>query len=799
MAEHTGQACFHCGERILGVGFGVSTQAGEQLTCCPGCQAAASLIEDAGLAGYYQFRDQYAPKPQELDAGAKQQTELYDLEDVQARFVRPIKGGLEANWIIEGLSCAACVWLIERRLAGMDGIVDARVNLSTQRLLIKWQPGAKLSHFVQAVMALGYRIKPYSKSTAERQADKDNRHFILRLAVANLAAMQVMMNTFFLTGGELARADTALINWMSLILTLPVVLYSCQPFFINAWRGLRYGRPGMDVPVALGIGLAFIASLWSTFTGTGETHYESVTMFAGFLLIGRYIEFRARRAYGDSGNELDDVLPATCIRLQGAERQQISINALQEGDQVLVGPGSPFPCDGRVTEGQSEVDSSSFTGESLPITIGPGSWVQAGTLNLSQVVTVKAEQLGADTQISALRALMDRASERKPAIAELADQVARYFVVIILLICAFTFWLWWQFLDPSRAFWVALSVLVVTCPCALSLATPTALSVATTTLRRHGLLITRSHVLESLAKVSHVFFDKTGTLTQGQPQLRQIIPLTGQDPDELLGLARRLEQDQPHPFARAILAKSCGYTPDIRAIENHPGLGLSGLWQGQTIRLGKPEFACSGPPKLPNNEAAWLLLSQNDQALAWFELADELRPDCRMAIDSLQAQGMQLAIVSGDRQQRVDEIAQQLAIANPNHRGDLLPAAKLAQLEQAQADHHCLMVGDGLNDAPILAAAEVSMAMAEATQLSRHNADVILLSSQLSLIPASLAMAKKTQTNIRQNLSYALIYNLLALPAAMAGWVEPWQGAIGMTLSSIVVVVNAMRLRKMPT
>lgn len=783
--------CYHCGEQVDGKGFAVETSQGQELCCCPGCQAAARMIQDSGLEGYYQFRDQYAPKPLELDDEQKEQLRLYDLEEVQDRFRHATKDGYEASWIIEGLSCAACVWLIEKQLQDLPKIQDARVNLTTGRMQLKWHPQAKLSQVIAQVKALGYGIKPYSQSNAEKQAAKENRQFILRLAVANLASMQVMMNTFFLTGHELGIADIALINWMSLILTLPVILYSCQPFFINAWRGLKHRQPGMDVPVSLGLGLAFIASLWSTFTGTGETHYESVTMFAGFLLIGRYIEFRARRAFGDSGNELEDVLPLTCHRVVNGRSEEITVNKLTPNDLVQVSPGMRFPCDGIIVSGQTEVDCSYFSGESLPVARGPKDSVQAGTLNLSQVVQIKALNTGSNTQISALRQLMDRASESKPRIAELADIVSRYFVVAVLIICSFTFALWWFWLDQERAFWVALSVLVVTCPCALGLATPMSLSVATTTLRRNGFLITRSHVLERLTQVQNLLFDKTGTLTKGQLKLQQVIPIAQLDETQILALVAAMEQGQNHPIAQALVQAGPEQLPQLDDKINH-GQGISARWQGQQYRLGKPQWVANSMP--PDDQFAWLLLANEQGLVAWLALSDELREDAHQAISQLTNRGYQLQVLSGDQHNRVQALTKTLGI--PSFAADLRPEQKLDRLKGLTEPS--LMVGDGLNDAPILAAADVSVAMANASELTRHNSDVLLLNNQLTLLPRALTMAQLTQANIKQNLSIALIYNLLALPAAMAGLIAPWLGAIGMTLSSVVVVVNALRLHRMP-
>lgn len=783
--------CLHCGEPAEVGKFVVEVDGQLQDACCPGCQAAASLIGDSSdLSNYYRFRDKFSPRATTLTQKQRNAIARYDQDDIQADFVDLGKEERHATFLIDGISCAACVWLIEKRLQQFDGVVDIQVNLSTQRMQLTWRRSQPLSALLIAVFELGYSARPYRHSEAQAQLENTHRQYLIRLGVSAIGMMQVMMNAVVLYSGGIAGADKSFVNWASLVLTIPVILISAGPFFTNAWRGIRTRKLGMDVPVSLAIGLAFGASIWATFKGSGETYYESVAMFTCFLLIGRYLEFRARLAFGEAGNTLDPSLPEVIVRMHSDQREEVLVKQLKPGDIISIPAGQTIPVDGEVTLGSSEVDQASFTGESIPVPVNIGSQVAAGTINRAQHLLIQVQNTGADTQLSLLHRLVDQASSNRPQIAQIADKVASYFVSIVLLVCSVTAIVWWQ-IDSSRAFWVALSVLVVTCPCALSLATPTALTAATTRLRRKAVLLTKGTTLEALESVSMIAFDKTGTLTDGQLGLNKVVRLNDVYSEEvLIKLAASIEVGQPHPIAEALLSRSSD-TFDCENIRLQAGLGLTATWQGKSITFGKAELANQ---KLvpPDNTASWHLLTIADQPSAWFGFDDQLRPQAKQAIAELGSSNC--IILSGDRTERVASIAQALGIET--YFGDLTPEAKIETLRRYKQSHAVMMVGDGLNDAPVLASAHVSVAMSNAVDLAKQQSDVVLLQSNLRQLADILSTARRCKRIIKQNLSISLAYNLLALPAAVAGLVPPWLAAIGMSLSSVVVVSNAMRLRR---
>lgn len=783
--------CVHCGEPAEAGRFPVTLNQVEQDACCPGCQAAASLIgESSDLSNYYRFRDNFSPRALTLTAKQLSALARYDQDEIQSDFVDIGGQQRQATFLVDGISCAACVWLIEKRLQQFDGVLDVQVNLSTQRMQLTWQAQQPLSVLLRAVFELGYTARPYRHSEAQAQLERTHRQYLIRLGVSAIGMMQVMMNAVVIYSGGIAGADKSFVNWASLILTIPVIIISAGPFFTNAWRGIRTRKLGMDVPVSLAIGLAFGASIWATFKGSGETYYESVAMFTCFLLIGRYLEFRARLAFGESGNAIDPNLPEAIIRVTAERREEVLVKQLRQGDLISIPAGQTIPVDGRVIEGSSEVDQASFTGESIPVAVTEGSQVAAGTINRAQHLLIEVEHTGADTQLSLLHRLVDQASSNRPHIAQVADKVASYFVVVVLVVCSITA-VTWYFVDPSHAFWVALSVLVVTCPCALGLATPTALTAATTRLRRKAILLTKGTTLEALESVTCIAFDKTGTLTDGQLSLTAVNILNPQfDEASLISMAAAIERGQSHPIAEALADKG-NPADQCQEIELKAGLGLQALWQDQRLTFGKPALAGLAL-ETPDDSASWHLLTLNHEALAWFAFDDNLRPEAKQAVATLGRE--RCFILSGDQTKRVAKIAKELGIQQ--FYGDLKPHDKIAKLRELSQQQAVMMVGDGLNDAPVLASAHVSVAMSNAVDLAKQQSDVVLLQANLNQLPELLSTAKRCKRTIKQNLSISLIYNLLALPAAVAGLVPPWLAAIGMSLSSIVVVSNAMRMRR---
>ena len=589
-----------------------------------------------------------------------------------------------------------------------------------------------------------------------------------------------------------------ILRWVALFLTTPIVFYSCAPFFKGAMRDLRTRHLTMDVSVSLAIGSAYIAGIWTSITGVGELYFDAVGMFALFLLAGRYLERRARERTAAATAQLVNLLPASCLRLSAdGQSERILLSELRVGDRVLVHPGAILPADGKILDGQSSIDESLLTGEYLPQPRTLGDAVTAGTLNVEGALTVEVLALGQDTRLSAIVRLLDRAQAEKPRLAEIADRAAQWFLLLTLIASACIGLLWWE-LDSSRAFWIVLAMLVATCPCALSLATPTALTAATGTLHKLGLLLTRGHVLEGLNQIDTVIFDKTGTLTEGRLALRSIRPLGALDSDQCLSLAAALENRSEHPIARAF-----GRAP-LAAEEVHstPGLGLEGVVGEQRLRIGQPGFVCelsgAAVPRMPEEAGQWLLLGDTVGALAWFVLDDRLRADAPALLKACKARGWRTLLLSGDSSPMVASVAAELGIDEA--RGGLRPDDKLQVLQQLHKEgRKVLMLGDGVNDVPVLAAADISVAMGSATDLAKTSADAVLLSNRLDALVQAFSLARRTRRVIIENLLWAGLYNGLMLPFAALGWITPVWAAVGMSISSLTVVLNALRLTRLPS
>lgn len=776
--------------------------------CCAGCQAVAQAIVANGLTDYYKHRDALPESPREALPVALQELGLFDHPEVQKNFVRPIgEHEREAALILEGITCAACVWLNETHLARQPGVTAVDINYATRRARVRWDERVtKLSVLLEAIQAIGYRAHPYDATKSEQLAQKERRTAQWRLFVAGFGMMQVMMYAVpvYLADGDMTTDIEQLMRWASLVLTLPVMFYSAAPFFLNAWRDLKFRRIGMDVPVAIGIGAAFLASLWATLTAAGEVYFDSVTMFVFFLLTGRYLEMMARQKAARGVEAMAKAIPAFAERLGEAGAERVAVANLAPGDVVRIKPGETIPGDGVVLEGESSTDESLLTGESRPVGKRPGSAVTGGSVNVESPLVVRLERVGEATRLASIRRLMEQAASEKPALVQLADRIAARFVTVLLVLAAAT-WLYWWNTEPTQALWIFVAVLVVSCPCALSLATPAALTVSTGALAQQGLLVTRGHAIETLARADHWVFDKTGTLTQGRPSIVEMRLAAGVDHPSVSAEVRALEGVSEHPLARALLAKvGPGATARLTALKAMTGKGIEAQRaDGTCLRIGAPQFVAElHGQAMPETVSGWLGDGAGVVALgdaqgwrAWFKVADPLRAGAQEALTTLAAQGVRLTILSGDAPETVAAVAQQLGVAD--YRGALTPEDKHAALRALQERGATVaMVGDGVNDAPVLAQAHVSVAMGAGTDLARSQADVVLLADDLRHLSAGVALAKRTLAIIHQNLLWAFTYNLVAIPLAMAGWVTPWMAGIGMSASSLLVVLNALRLQK---
>ncbi|MCF8197236.1 MAG: heavy metal translocating P-type ATPase [Sulfuritalea sp.] len=807
------QPCYHCGLPIpAGVDFSVEIDRQPRAMCCAGCQAVAQAIVDSGLADYYRHRDAMPESPREALPQALADFGLFDHPDVQKNFVRRANGAAgeheqEAALILEGITCAACVWLNETHVRSQPGVTSIEINYTTRRARVRWDERVtRLSAILEAIAAIGYRAHPYDIGRAEELAQKERKAALWRLFVAGFGMMQVMMYAVpvYLADGDMTPDIEQLMRWASLILTLPVMLYSAAPFFVSAWRDMKLRRVGMDVPVALGIGAAFVASVWATLTASGEVYFDSVTMFVFFLLTGRYLEMMARQKAARSVETLARAIPAFATRLAAwpadSEGERVAVAELRAGDAVQIKPGETVPADGCVLDGESAADESLLTGESLPVTKAVGDALIGGSVNTASPLVMRVERVGEETRLAAIQRLMERAAAEKPRLVEMADRVAGRFIIALLILAVGTALAWW-WIDASRALWVFVAVLVVSCPCALSLATPAALTVATGALAAQGVLVTRGHAIEALAHVDRFIFDKTGTLTAGRMQLVELIPL-GADGEQASALAAALERGSEHPIARALASKSGGGT-EVDALRATTGAGVEGRVSGRVWRLGRLEFVAglhgmAVPAELQEKLGAGdtaIALGSADGWAAFFFLNDSLRPDASPMVAALSAARVNLSIFSGDTQAAVSRVGRALGIDDA--RGGLLPEDKHAALKALQSSGEVVaMVGDGVNDAPVLAQAQVSIAMGGGADLARANADVVLLGNNLQALPQGLALARRTMRIVKQNLVWAFAYNLIAIPLAMTGWVTPWMAGIGMSASSLLVVLNALRLQR---
>ncbi|MBK7355745.1 MAG: cadmium-translocating P-type ATPase [Propionivibrio sp.] len=805
--------CYHCGLPVPSeVKLPVVIDAQPRAMCCVGCQAVAQAIVDHGLADYYRHRDALPDSPREAVPAFLDGLIFYDHADFQKSFVRELdENEREASLIIEGITCAACIWLNERHVAKLDGIVGMEINFATRRARVRWdERRIKLSAILAAIAAIGYRAYPYDAAKSEELAQRERRRALWRLFVAGFGMMQVMMYAIpaYLAGdGEITPDIALLLRWASMALTFPVVMYSAAPFFRGAWRDFRLHKVGMDVPVALGIGAAFAASVWATLSASGQVYFDSITMFVFFLLGGRYLEMTARQRAVSVTEALARLLPAFTTRVagypQGRSLERVMVADLVPGDVVLVRPGETIPADGQVIEGVSCANESLLTGESVPLPKRPGSTVTGGAINVESPLFIAVGQVGEATRLSAIIRLMERAAMVKPRIVEIADRIAGRFIVTLLGVALGVAVAWW-FIDPSKALWVTVSVLVVTCPCALSLATPIALTVASGVMARAGLLVTRSHAIESMARATHIVFDKTGTLTTGQLVLLDVLPMGGLDRASCLSLAASLEQASEHPIGKALrAADAAGDRPAVGGGGNVPGCGIEARQADKTVRIGRPDYVAElhGQP-LPALAEAFAASSDTVVALAndtgWlalFRFGDELRPQAAAMVHALRSDGLQIVLLTGDAEPVAFKVAQALGIKE--WQAGMSPQGKQDYVSRLQAAGAIVaMVGDGINDAPVLAQAQVSVAMGGGSQLARTQADLVLLSENLDHLRRGFVLARRSLRIIRQNLLWSFAYNIVALPLAMSGLITPWMAGIGMSGSSLLVVLNSLRLQR---
>ncbi|MEK6789785.1 MAG: heavy metal translocating P-type ATPase [Pseudomonadota bacterium] len=815
-------SCFHCGLPNPAAApkgqarYHALVLGEDRAFCCPGCVAVAESIVASGLSSYYQERDSASPTaalPEALEDLLR-----YDHPAAQSDFVHREGRYACTELSLENVSCAACAWLIERRLSQEGSVAQASVNLSNHRLRLVWDDSQRpLSSLLTALESIGYRARPFRADTHAAQLKSEARTQLIRVALAGLGTMQAMMYGLGLYIGAFQGISDEYrdyLRWISGLVATPVFFYAGWPFYRAALNALKARSLTMDVPVSIALIFAYVASWFATVTQSGETYFDSVCMFIFFLQTSRYLELKARQHAGETAASLMTLEPRLALRRQAdGQWETVASDDLLPGDVILIAAGEAIPCDARVVAGSGSVSEALITGEPLPVAKMPGADLLGGSVNDEQALQAEVTRVGQESVLATLQQLLARALSEKPLIAQKADSMAHFFVARVLVLAAVTY-IGWQFVDPDQAFWAVLAVLVATCPCALSLATPAALTAATHTLAREGFLLTRGHVLDSLAAATHVVFDKTGTLTTAELVVSDL-QLHALPRAEVLALLAGLEAGSAHPIAQAIaqLAAQEGIVPSSFAqpAEQVPGSGVSAQDTDYAYRLGHARFAFGNSAEAGELTLTLYLTRQrlasdaasafNDSAntdwetLARITLEDQVRPEAAPVIEALRERGLVTWLMSGDQSAVPQQVATALGIAHCQ--GGMTPQDKQQAIEKLQADGAVVvMVGDGVNDAPGLGQAHLGIAMGSGTDLAQTSADAVLLGDRLPALVPAFRMAERTAGIIKQNLRWAVGYNLAILPPAALGFVPPWLAALGMSLSSLVVVINALRLRQ---
>ncbi|MEO5328378.1 MAG: heavy metal translocating P-type ATPase [Magnetococcus sp. THC-1_WYH] len=804
--------CYHCG--LTTDAHPITGQDGK-IFCCQGCLGAFRLIHGFGLSSYYDLRSQ-GIMGMVVDPEKEKEIIAYDDPEFQKERVRNLPGGIkEAYLLLDGIHCAACVWLNEQILRRVPGVVDAQVNFANFRAIVRWDPEqTSLSQLILALGRVGYKAYPYDQAKVEQVNRNRDRALLGRLGVAAFGAANIMFIAVALYSGTFQGMEPSyrsFFHWVSLIVAIPVFFYSGSLFFQGAWRGLRAGHLTMDFSISLGASVTFTASVVATILGSDKVYFDSVTVFIFVLLLGRYLESIARSKAAGAAERLIGFQPDTAQVIRDGQEQKIILSEVRVDDEVVVRPGERIAVDGWVIQGQTTVDESMLTGETIPVVKYPGSTVAGGTINVDGAIHLRVRRIGAQTTMARIIAAVVDAQGSRNVIHTLADQIAGWFVAIVTTLAGITFILWWHW-DPSQALENAVSLLIITCPCALGLATPAAMLVACGVATRKGILIREPDSLERLIKVRQVVLDKTGVVTEGKPKVTQYAPnpMENVDKRQLLTKAAAVERYSEHPLGRAVVRafeeENWGELPEATRVKNKPGLGLTAWIDGHEIRVGRIEFvlgdnpdpAFQSPVLQTQQPTTWIACAEDKHFLGWLGLEDCIKSDAKKTVQFLKEKGMTVTLLSGDQQAAVTWTATHIGAHAAI--GGVLPETKSHVIATMQADGtRVVMVGDGINDAPALALADVGIAVASASDLSVQSSDMIVLNPGLTPVAFIFSLAWATMRVRRGNLLFSLCYNTLTIPLAIAGLVSPIVAAIAMPLSSLVVVANALRLQKMVT
>ncbi len=778
--------------------------------CCFGCQSVSSAIYEAGLQGYYQRTPEgvlLAPPPE-----LPKDIEIYDFDEVQEEFTSCSGDVRDIHLLVEGIHCAACVWLIERGLQRAPGVISASVNLAAKRLHLRWDKSrSQLSDLIRALARIGYAAVPYDPESAEGAIRKSNRAMLYRLFFAGFAMMNMMWISIALYSGADRDEFRQFFHWMGLALATPTLLYSGYPFYRGAVGGLRGGRLTMDMPIAIGLSVTYAYSLYVTVTHSvvGQVYFDTVTNLTFVILIGRYLEGMFRHQAVSATKRLMELQPRVAIVIRDGEEQMTPIRGVKVGDHVLIKPGYKVPVDGIVIDGHSAVDEAMLSGESAPVSKSAGAQVFAGTVNTDGALLVEVRSLLQDTALSKIIRLVEEAQSSKAPIQRLADTIVPWFVLVTLICAAITFFLW-NSQDFEIALMAATSVLIITCPCALGMATPMSIAVASGLGAKHGILVKNGLVLETLSKVTHFVFDKTGTLTEGRMSVAEVHVASGHDELEVLRHAAAVERYSEHSAAKAIVAETEARKLPHRDLTASgfratAGLGVVADVSGQSMLLGSAEWLTRQGITLNTalqekaHELEMLAMScvyvaQGGKHAAVIALADKLRSDARQLVDDLRASGIGMTLLTGDRKPVAEAVARQLG--GMEVIAEVLPQDKDQVIRRLQQNGAVVaMVGDGINDAPALIRADVGIALGSGTDVSVESADIVLMHNELDKVRQAVQLSRRTLRTIKQNIGLSFVYNAIMVPLAMMAKVSPLVAAISMPISSLIVIGNAARIR----
>lgn len=762
--------CYHCDEPVPnGPIFTLNLDGQERAFCCPACRAIAQTIHDNGLDQYYSQRENSAFTPTQSDSS--NDYGLWDDAAINREFVSIDDGIATAQLYIEGMHCTSCAWLIERYLQRFDD-VTARVNYQQQVITLTWPiDSVPLSQLMQAVASLGYHPHPYEADRVEELEDAQNRSQIKRIGITAILMMQLGMLALGVYAGDffgISHENRQLLHAFGLLFSLPLIYFSAQPFLVSAYHSLKNRRINMDVNISFAIIGLYGGSIASIIKQTGDVYFDSIAMLCLFILIARFIEFRSRYRLRQHGG----LIPKFAKKWQADTESFVDtlIQDIEVDDLVLVNQGETFALDGTVETGHSSADESMLTGEPEAVKKLPGDTVYAGAINHDGVLQIRVAQKASNSLIKQIETACACNASEKPQLEDDDTVFAGTFTSVVLLLSVVSFFVW-QWIDPERAFWVALSVLVISCPCALSLAAPTARSCVQFRLRRQGIIVRGAHVIDTLNKITHCFFDKTGTLTRGKYQIVTVDNLSDLTTQALLNIAGALEKHSNHPVAHAFSADIDHQHADVTDMQLVPNQGVYGTVEDTEYRLGSVEFCQQWHPDKhpPNRYQLWVGLCTRDAMLAWFCLADNLRNETSSLVDALRQRHLKLGILSGDSSEDVANIAKTLGIENWHNA--MTSEQKHLFLEEAQRHGHVtMMVGDGINDAPSLAGSHLSVTLANASDWLKSQTDIVLVNNRLDGITAALDAAVRYKKIYTQNFYWALFYNIAAIPIAMAGF-----------------------------